>query len=92
MSDNKLPAADPAARELIAAVRTLVSQIAVDAIRVQMQGSEADKGLHAQAVLENLLGRSLRPLVAAHDALASALNATSPGAPPILSLTKERPA
>ena len=92
MSDNKPPATDPAARELIAAVRTLVSQSAADAMRVQMQGSEADKGLHAQAVLENLIGRSLHPLVAAHDALASAFNAASPGAPPILSLTTERPA
>lgn len=69
-----------------------MGQIGGSVLRVQMQGSEADKGLHAQAVLEALMGKDLHPLVAAHDALGSALNAASPEVPPILSLTTERPA
>ncbi len=42
--------------------------------------------------MENLPERRLLALVAAHDALAAALNAASPEAPPILSLTTEEPA
>jgi len=92
MDDAHPPAIESAARELIVAVQTLVSQIGTNVLRVQMQGSEADKGLHAQAVLEALMGKDLHPIVAAHDALGSALNAASPDVPPILSLTTERPA
>jgi len=91
--DNAKPLAiDPSARELVAAVRTLVGQIGTNVMRMLMQESEAEKGLHAQAVLEALMGKDLHPLVAAHDALASALNAASPEVPPILSLATERPA
>ncbi len=92
MNDSTPSATDPAARELVAAVRTLVGQIGTNVLRVQMQGSEADKGLHAQAVLEAMMSKDLHPLAAAHDALGSALNAASPEVPPILSLTTDRPA
>ncbi len=92
MNDSTPPAIDPAARKLVAAVRTLVGQIGTNVLRMLMQESEAEKGLHAQAVLEALMGKDLHPLVAAHDALGSALNAASPEVPPILSLTTERPA
>ncbi len=91
--DNAIPPAiDPTAREMVAAVRTLVGQIGTNVLRMLMQESEAEKGLHAQAVLEAMMSKDLHPLVAAHDALASALNAASPDLPPILSLTTEDPA
>ena len=91
------PASDPpsieaSARELVAAVRATVDQIGKAMLRMQMQGSEAEKGLYAQAALEALFNPGMMPLCEAHDALGAALNAASPDVPPILSLRTERPA
>lgn len=40
MNDNQPPAVDPAARELIAAVRVFVDEAMRDVLRMQMQGGE----------------------------------------------------
>ena len=92
MSTNQPPAIDPAARELVAAVRTFVREVMRDLLRMDMQGGEAATNTYAHACMENLPEHRLPGLVAAHDALAAALNAASPDAPPILSLTTELPA
>ena len=92
MSDNQPPAVDPAARDLVAAVRTFVGEVMRDLLRMQMQGGEAATNAYAHACMENLPEHRLPTLVAAHDALAAAINAASPDAAPILSLTTEEPA
>ena len=92
MSTSQPPTVDPAAREMIAAVREFVNLISSNALRLRMQRSEAEKGVYALAVLEDLMGRDLQPLVVSHDALAAALNAASSETPPILSLTTKEPA
>ena len=91
-SNQPRPSVDAAAREMVAAVRTIVSQIATDCLRMQMCGSEADADRYARAVMDELLGKRLPALVRAHDSLGGALNAASPDALPILSLAAEKPA
>ncbi len=83
---------DPAARELVAAVRTIVGQVMTDCFRMQMQGSEQAADSYAHACLDEMPATRIPALVAAHDKLAAALNAASPGVPPILSLNTEQPA
>ena len=94
MSDEQPKPADvdPAARMLVATVRTVVDQVMRSVLHVQMCATEAEAARYARAVLDELTAAQLPALVAAHDILAGALNAASPGAPPILSLTNERPA
>lgn len=92
MSADQPPALDPAARAMAAAVRTFVGELMRDVLRMDMQGGEAATNAYAHACMENLPDHRLPGLVAAHDALAAALNAASPDAPPILSLTTEEPA
>ncbi len=92
MSTNQPPAVDPAARELVAAVRAFVDEMMRDALRMQMQGDEDATNAYARACMEYLPQRRIPALAAAHDTLAAALNAASPGTPPILSLATERPA
>lgn len=91
MSD-RLPAIEPDTRDLLAAVRDIVKQFGTDVMRMNMQYTDAERGLYAVAVLEQLFPEKLAPLVAAHDALAAALNAACPDAPPVTSLTTEGPA
>ena len=55
-----------------------------------MQFTDAEKGLYALAVLEEMYPARLQPLVAAHDALAAALNKACPGGAPIISLDTEK--
>lgn len=90
MSDSQPPAVDATARALIAAVRAFVGEAMNDVLR--MQGGEDATNAYARACMENLPKRRIPPLVAAHDTLAAALNAASPEAPSIRSLTTERPA
>ena len=85
------PDVDQAARDLVAQVRAVVGGLMADRMRGQMEKQETGAALHALAVIEALPQR-LGPLVAAHDALGAALNAASPGVPPILSMTTEEPA
>ncbi len=92
MSANQQPTVDPTAREMAAAVRTFVDEVMRDALRMQMQGGEDATNAYARACMENLPQHRIPALVAAHDALAAALNAASPDALPILSLTTEKPA
>lgn len=92
MSTSQPPAIDPTAREMVAAVREFVQELMRDVLRMGMQGGEDATNAYAHACMENLPRRRLPGLVAAHDTLAAALNAASPEAPPILSLTTERPA
>ena len=92
MSDSQAPAVDSAARELIAIVRTFVDEAMRDALRMQMQGGEDTTNVYARACMENMPEHRIPALVAAHDTLAAALNAASPEAPPIMSLTTEEPA
>ena len=92
MSTSQPPTVDPAVRELVAAVRTFVDELMRDVLRMQMRGGEVVTNAYARACMENLPERRLPALIAAHDTLAAALNAASPEAPPILSLTTERPA
>ena len=91
MTDSQPPAVDATARALIAAVRAFVDESMRDVLRMQMQGGEDATNAYARACMENLPERRIPPLVAAHDTLAAALNAASPEASPILSLTTERP-
>ncbi len=83
---------DRAAREMVAAVRSIVGQVMVDILRMGMQRPEAEADRYARACLEEMPARRIPALVAAHDKLGAALNSTAPEAPPILSLTTERPA
>jgi hypothetical protein len=92
MSTNQPPAVDPTAREMIAAVREFVQELMRDVFRMGMQGGENATNAYAHACMENLPKHRLPALVAAHDTLAAALNAASPDALPILSLTTEEPA
>ncbi len=92
MSTNQPPAVDPAARELVAAVRTFVDELMRDVLRMEMQGGEDATNAYARACMEYLPQRHIPAVVAAHDALAAALNAASPEVPPILSMTTEKPA
>lgn len=92
MSTDQPPTVDPSAREMVAAVRTFVDELMRDVLRMQMRGGEDVTNAYARACMENLPQRRIPALVAAHDTLAAALNAASPDAPPILSLTTERPA
>ena len=92
MSADQPPAVDPAAHDLVAAVRAFVDEMMRDVLRMQMQGGEAATNAYAHACMGNLPQHRLPALVAAHDALAAALNAAAPDAPPILSLTTESPA
>ena len=92
MNADQPPALDPAARAMTAAVRTFVGELMQDVLRMDMQGSEAAADTYAHACMANLPEHRLPTLVAAHDALAAALNAASPDAAPILSLTTEKPA
>ncbi len=80
---------DPAARVLVATVQTVVDWLMRGALRMQMCSTKAER--YAHAVLDEMTAAQLPALVAAHDTLASALNATSPDAPPILSLATEYP-
>ncbi len=92
MSTNQPPAVDPTAREVVAAVREFVQELMRDVCRMGMQGGENATNAYARACMENLPEHRLPALVTAHDTLAAALNAASPDAPPILSLTTEEPA
>ena len=92
MSADQPPAVDATAREMAAAVRAFVDELMRDVLRMQMQGGEDATNAYAHACMENLARHRVPALVAAHDALAAALNAASPEAPPIRSLTTERPA
>ena len=92
MSADQPPALDPAARTMAVAVRTFVGELMRDVLRMDMQGGEAATNAYAHACMANLPEHRLPALVAAHDTLAAALNAASPDAPPILSLTTEEPA
>lgn len=83
---------DATARELVAAVRAFVDETMRDVLRMQMQGGEDATNAYARACMENIPQRRLPDLVAAHDALAAALNVASPDEPPILSLDTEEPA
>ena len=88
-------AVDQAAREIVAAAFDLVDQLGRDMLRLQM--AEAEKGdaaadQYARACVEETWRRRVPALVAVHDKLASALNAASPDAPLLLSLTTLRPA
>ena len=67
---DETPGVEVSARALVAAVRTIVDQIGKANLRMQMQGSEAEKGLHAQAALDALLNPQAMPLCIAHDTLA----------------------
>ncbi len=77
---------------MAAAVQTFVDELMRDVLRMQMQGGEDATNAYAHACMENLPRHRVPDLVAAHDVLAAALNAASPEAPPILSLTTEDPA
>ena len=92
MSVDQPAAVDDAARELVAAVRVFVIEAMRQDLRLQTQGDEDAADAYARACMEDLPERCLPALVAAHDALAAALNVASPGAPPILSLITEEPA
>ena len=92
MNADQPRALDPAARAMTAAVRTFIGELMRDLVRMDMQGGEAAANAYAHACMENLPRHRVPTLVAAHDALAAALNAASPEAPPILSLTTEDPA
>jgi hypothetical protein len=94
MSDDrpKLADVDPAARVLVATVRTVIDQVMRSVMQMQMCATEAEADRYAHAVLDEMTAAQLPALVAAHDILAAALNTASPGEPPILSLTTERPA
>lgn len=83
---------EPAAREMVKAVRVLVEQIIADVVRIRMERDEGEADMYAHACMGEMPVRRLPALVAAHDNLAAALNAASPDFPPILSLTTERPA
>lgn len=89
---DRLPAVEPDARDIVAAVRAFIDQIRADVFRMQMQASDAEKGIYAVVVLEKLFPAGVAPLAAAHDALGAVLNDTCPDAPPIISLSTERPA
>ena len=91
MNDNQPHAVDAAAREMAAAVRAFVTETMREDLRLQTKGDEDAAHAYARACMESLPER-LPALVAAHDVLAVALNAASPEAPPILSLTTEEPA
>ena len=91
MSTSQPPAVDSAAREMVAAVRTFVGEMVRDVLQMQMQGDEDAANAYARACMEYLPQCCIPTLVASHDALAAALNAASPKAPPILSLTTEEP-
>lgn len=90
--NDRLPAIEPDTRDLLAAVRDIVKQFGADHMRMNMQFTDAERGLYAVAVLEQLFPERLAPLVAAHDALAAALNDVCPGVPPVISLSTEHPA
>ena len=92
MSTNLPPAVNVAAREITAIVRTFVDEAMRDALRMQMQDGEDATNAYARACIEDIPNRRLPALVAAHDALAAALNAASSEATPILSLVTEHPA
>ena len=92
MSDTQPPAVDPAARDLVAAVQAFVDEMMRDALQMQMQDDEDATNAYARACMEYLPQRRLPALVAAHDALAAALNVASPEVPPILSMTTKKPA
>jgi hypothetical protein len=94
MSDEEPKPAevDPAARMLVATVRSVVDQVMRSVLQMQMCPTEAEADRYAHAVLDDMTAAQLPALVGAHDILAAALNAASPDAPPILSLTTERPA
>ena len=83
---------DAAARELAATVQAFVIEAMQEDLRLQTQGDEDVADAYARACMESLPECRLPALVAAHDALAAALNAASPEATPILSLVTERPA
>ena len=88
-------AVDLAAREVIAAVFGLVNQLGVDGFRLgiaQAEGGDAAGDQYARACVEETWSRRVPALVAVHDKLAAALNAASPDAPPLLSLTTLGPA
>ena len=91
----EVEAVDVAARELVAMARHLVTELGRDMLRLEM--AEAEKGdaaadQYARACVEETWRRRMPPLVAVHDKLAAALNAASPDAPPLFSLTTEDPA
>jgi hypothetical protein len=91
----KIDGVDPAARELVAAARALVAELGQDMLRLgmaQAKGGEAAGDYYARACVEETWHRRMPLLVAVHDKLAAALNAASPDAPPLLSLTTEGPA
>ena len=92
MSTDLPPAVNVAVREMAAVIREFVDEVMRAALRMQTQGDEDAANAYARAWMEDLPERRIPVLIAAHDALAAALNAASPEAPPILSLTTERPA
>ncbi len=92
MSADQLPAIDPAARDLVAAVRAFVDELMRDVLRMELQEGEDATNAYARACMEYLPQRHIPAVVAAHDALAAALNAASPETPPILSIATEKPA
>ena len=92
MSINQPPAVDPAARELATAVQAFVDELMRDVLRMEMQEGEDAMNAYARACMEYLPQRHIPTVVAAHNALAAALNAASPETPPILSIITEKPA
>ena len=88
-------AVDHAAREIVAAAFALVDQLGKDMLRLEIaraEGGDAAADQYARACVEETWSRRVPTLVAIHDKLASALNAASPDAPPLLSLTTLGPA
>ncbi len=88
-------AVNPAAREIVALARVLVTELGRDMLRLgiaQAEGGEAAGDRYARDCLEETWRSRMPTLVAVHDKLAAALNAASPDAPPLLSLTTEGPA
>ncbi len=91
----KSDAVDPAAREIVAAARVLVTELGRDMFRLgiaQAEGGEAAGDRYARACVEETWSRRVPALVAVHDKLAAALNAASPDALPLLSMTTDEPA
>ena len=90
--NRSLPLTDRAAREMVAAVRTIVGEVMRDVLRMQMQRPEAEADRYAHACLDEIAFRRIPKLVEAHDRLGAALNVADPTAAPIMSLTTEKPA
>jgi hypothetical protein len=82
---------DGTARVLLEDVNSFVQRIVTDQMRCEMQATDAEKGLHALAVLEELAPKLSR-LAHAHEMLAAALNVAHPDDTPILSMVTLEPA